>query len=111
MDYFKILNKFYDGKEWSVINDGTSYSDIEWEDPTPKPSQAHLTSLWNDNQTQLVNEIAANNRAGAYPDTGQLIVALWEKVMEGRSESADELQTLRDAVKAQFPKMEVTDAE
>lgn len=36
--------------------------------------------------------------------TDKLIVALWEAVIEGRFESAQELQRLREAVKAKYPK-------
>lgn len=32
-----------------------------------------------------------------------LTVALWEKMVEGRSAAADELQRKRDAIKEQFP--------
>ena len=46
-------------------------------------------------------------RARAYDDTGAttdaLIVALWEKLVEDRDESAAAVQKLREAVKARFP--------
>jgi len=39
-----------------------------------------------------------------YPSLDDLIVALWEQVVEDRSEVADEVQTAREVVKAKFPK-------
>ena len=39
-----------------------------------------------------------------YPSLDDLIVALWEQVVEDRSETADEVQTAREVVKARFPK-------
>lgn len=44
------------------------------------------------------------NGEGATIDN--LIVALWEKIVENDSTLADELQTKRLAIKAQFPKPE-----
>jgi len=43
-------------------------------------------------------------RKRAYPKTDDLIVALWEKVMEGRNGPAEELQAARLEVKNNFPK-------
>ena len=39
-----------------------------------------------------------------YPNQEDLLVALWEKVMEDRSASAEALQTIREKVKADNPK-------
>ena len=39
-----------------------------------------------------------------YPSLDDLIVALWEQVVEDRPEVADEVQTAREVVKARFPK-------
>ena len=41
-----------------------------------------------------------------YPPESDLIVALWEKVIENRPESADILQAQRLAVKEKYPKPE-----
>ena len=43
-------------------------------------------------------------RRAEYPPTDELIIALWEKVVEGRPESATILQAKREAVKIKFPK-------
>lgn len=43
-------------------------------------------------------------REAEFPSEKELIVALWEKVVEGRPESADALQALRIAVKEKYPK-------
>ena len=43
-------------------------------------------------------------RAKEYPSTDKLVVALWEKVVEGRPEEADKLQAERLAVKQKYPK-------
>lgn len=43
-------------------------------------------------------------RRAEYPSADELIVALWEKVVEGRPEAAADLQTKREAIKAKYPK-------
>lgn len=43
-------------------------------------------------------------RRAEYPKTDELIVALWEQVIEGRPESAAILQAERESVKLKFPK-------
>ena len=43
-------------------------------------------------------------RAKEYPRTDELVVALWELVVEKRPETANELQAKREAVKQKYPK-------
>jgi len=43
-------------------------------------------------------------RAKEYPSTDELIVALWELVVEKRPETANELQVKREAVRQKYPK-------
>lgn len=43
-------------------------------------------------------------RAKEYPSTDELIVALWELIVEKRPETANELQAKREAVKQKYPK-------
>jgi hypothetical protein len=45
-------------------------------------------------------------REKSYPKKEDLVIALWEMLVEGRTEQADRLQELRQAVKEQFPKPE-----
>ena len=57
-------------------------------------------------QAEFDAQAYARNRQKDYPSTDDLIVALWEKVMEGRSESADALEVKRQQVKTANPKPE-----
>ncbi len=43
-------------------------------------------------------------RKPEYPPTSDLIVALWEKVVENRPEEADKLQLKREDIKIKYPK-------
>ena len=44
-------------------------------------------------------------RRAEYPKTDELIVALWEQVVEGRPESAVILQAKREKIKLSYPKV------
>lgn len=48
--------------------------------------------------------VVASRRAADYPPLDALVVALWEKQVEGRDAAADDLQARRAAVKAAWPK-------
>jgi hypothetical protein len=43
IDYSQILTENYAGKVWSLV--GNSYDGLEWNDPSPKPTQAELDAL------------------------------------------------------------------
>ncbi len=45
-----------------------------------------------------------DKRRAAYPSCNDLIVALWERVIEDRPEASDVLEGLRQQVKQDFPK-------
>jgi len=57
-------------------------------------------------QAEFDAQAYARTRQQNYPSKDDLIVALWEKVMEGRSESADALEVKRQQVKTAHPKPE-----
>lgn len=70
---------------------------------TEKQRQAALAIL-----EAHVPEDYSDQRQVAYLQAGitahALVIALWERVVEGRPESADALQSKRSAIKARFPK-------
>jgi hypothetical protein len=46
----------------------------------------------------------AEQRAKEYPSADALIVALWERIVEGRPEASVAIQAQRAAIKAKYPK-------
>ena len=70
--------------------------------PTEEAIQVKLSEL----QADYESKSYARARQKEYPTTDYLIVALWEKVIEGRSESADALEVKRQEVKTAHPKPE-----
>jgi hypothetical protein len=91
-------------KKWQIVGDQT-YENIVWLDdnfvpPTKEEVGAELERLndeWNSKEYSRIRE-------SMYPSEKDLIVALWEMVVENRPEAANYLQENRDAVKNQIPK-------
>lgn len=63
---------------------------------------------YNAEVSRLEAEYAANqyqrDRAAEYPSINELVVALWEGVVEERMASVTKLEALRQAVKTKYPK-------
>jgi|TARA_R100001530_G_scaffold80565_1_gene56252 hypothetical protein len=69
-----------------------------------KPTQEFLESELQRQQAEYDSQEYARNRQAEYPSINELIVALWENVVEERAASVIELESLRQAVKARYPK-------
>jgi len=81
----------------NAINAGYFEADIEVKFVTDAEYQAILDSM---KPIPTYEDL----RRAEYPSTDELIIALWEKVIEGRPESATILQAKREAVKIKYPK-------
>jgi hypothetical protein len=55
-------------------------------------------------QAEYDSQEYARNRQAEYPTINELVVALWEGVVEERMASVTVLEGLRQAVKAKYPK-------
>ncbi len=55
-------------------------------------------------QAEYDSQEYARNRQAEYPTINELVVALWEGVVEERMASVTALEGLRQAVKAKYPK-------
>lgn len=62
---------------------------------TESPEITYLNTIWGDVETAPVVN---------YPSKDALLMALWERVVEGKETATDELQAAREQVKAEFPK-------
>ena len=84
---------------------GETYEDIEWLSsevimPSKEEVQASLDVLMEEyGLTQYKRD-----REVEYPTRDDLVVALWELVVEGDNLSAEELQTKRLAIKEKYSK-------
>ena len=71
-------------------------------DVAVKPTEQEI----NDKIAEYDSQAYSRNRQAEYPSIDELIVALWEGVVEERMASVTALEGLRQAVKDKYPKPE-----
>jgi hypothetical protein len=76
----------------------------EWNPDQPQPSEAEIEAAHNEWQAEHDAQEYARNRQAEYPSINDLIVALWENVVEERAASVISLEATRQAIKAKYPK-------
>jgi hypothetical protein len=74
-----------------------------WDGPDPQPTSEELEAAWVAIQDAYDNDYA-RKRLEEYPSVDELVVALWEGVVEERMASVTKLEIKRQAVKAKHPK-------
>lgn len=79
--------------------------EIEWHDTEQvQPTQDEIDAEWARLQAEYDSQEYARNRKAEYPTTDELVVALWEAVIEERMASSIDLQGKRTAIKEKYPK-------
>ena len=93
-------------EDFSLQNnsDGTPTFIAEWNSALPQPSEAEIETAHNEWQAEYDSQEYARNRQAEYPSLDELVVALWEGVVEERMASVTALEALRQAVKTKYPK-------
>ena len=76
---------------------------IRWDGPDPQPTKEELETAWTQIQTAYDNDYASK-RLAEYPSVDELVIALWEGVVEERMAAVTSLEGKRQAVKAKYPK-------
>ncbi len=84
--------------------DGVVYVS-EWKSAQPQPSEAEIEAAHAEWQAEFDAQEYARNRQAEYPSINELVVALWEGVVEERMASVTQLEAERQAVKARHPKV------
>ena len=77
---------------------------IKWLNGTEEISKSTILAEVKRLQADYDSKSYARGRQQNFPNEHDLLIALWEKVMEDRSESADALQAIRTQVKSDNPK-------
>ena len=77
---------------------------IEWSGSDPQPTEAELQSAWDSYVAEQAATQYKRDRAAEYPSIEALVVALWEGVVEERMAAVTALETIRQQVKARYPK-------
>ncbi len=91
-------------KKWQIVGDQT-YENIVWfEDDFVPPTKEEVAAELERLNSDWESKEYSRTRESMYPSEKDLIVALWEMVVENRPEAANYLQENRDAVKNFIPK-------
>ena len=90
--------------DYVLQNDGSGVYIAEWKSAQPQPSVAEIESAHNEWKAEYDTQEYARNREAEYPSINELIVALWENVVEERASAVVSLEAKRQAIKAKYPK-------
>jgi len=99
-DITHALRNLRPNSAWRYSNAGLDWWDESVEPPTDAEIQAEIVRL----QAEYEATQYQRDRAAEYPSIEALVVALWEGVVEERMAAVTQLETLRQAVKAKYPK-------
>ena len=84
---------------------GGTLAGLDWHSADiPRPTDAEIVAKLGQLQQAWADKEYQRLRAEEYPGIDALIVALWEQTIEGRPASAADLQVVREAIKAKYPK-------
>ena len=86
-------------------SDGQGTFIAKWMSAQPQPSEAEIETAHTEWQSEYDSQEYARNRQAEYPSINELVVALWEGVVEERMASVTQLEAERQAVKARHPKV------
>lgn len=95
IDYAAILTANYAGKSWVMA--GETYDGLQWNDESPKPTQAELDAQWPqvdyDNQCTIIG----NTRHAEYIKTSDPIFFEWQRGTKTQAEWDAAVQAIKDA--------------
>jgi len=90
--------------DYTLQDDGAGIYIKEWKSASPQPSEADIEIAHAEWQAEYDSQAYARNRQAEYPSINDLIVALWENVVEERASAVVSLEAKRQAVKTKYPK-------
>ena len=100
-----VLIRVHTG-QWFGWSDSKNkvYANLVIHGDQEKPTQEFLEAELSRLQSEHDAKDYARNRQAEYPSINDLIVALWENVVEERAASVISLEATRQAIKAKYPK-------
>lgn len=94
----------FERNEFVLEDSGSGAYIKEWKSASPQPTEAEIEVAHTEWQAEHDTQAYARNRKAEYPTTEELVVALWEAVIEERMASSIDLQGKRTAIKEKHPK-------
>jgi len=108
-DASQALKNIRPNSSWSLS--GNSYEGLEWfDDPSNKPTAQEIENECKKLVLEYEKLEYQRNRLRKYQKNGfsseKLVIALWEKIIEGNDVPADIIQEVRAQIKEDNPKPE-----
>ncbi len=91
-------------KDYVLQNDGDGVYIASWNSASPQPSVDDIEAAHAEWQAEQDATQYQRDRQAEYPPIDEIVVALWEAVIEERMASSVDLQGKRTAVKEKYPK-------
>ena len=91
-------------KDYVLRNDGDGVYIDQWNSELPQPSVDDIEEAHAEWQAEQDATKYQRDRKAEYPTLDELVVALWEGVVEERMASITALEAVRQAVKTKYPK-------
>ena len=91
--------------DFSLQNDGDGTYIREWWSASPQPSEAEIETAHTEWQAEHDSQAYSRNRQAEYPSIDELVVAMWEGVVEERMASVTRLEVLIQSIKTKYPKV------
>ena len=88
------------GAKFTNVHDVITWYSDDIAQPSDSDVDAEIVRL----QAEYDSQEYARNRQEEYPSLNELIVALWENVVEERAASVVSIESKRQAIKAKYPK-------
>jgi len=95
---------FVPHKDYVLQNDGDGVYIASWNSASPQPSVDDIEAAYAEWQAEQDATQYQRDRKVEYPSVDELVVALWEGVVEERMASVTALEAVRQAVKTKYPK-------
>jgi hypothetical protein len=90
--------------EFVLQDDGNGVYIKEWKSASPQPTETEIEAANAEWEAEHAATQYQRDRAAEYPSIEALVVALWEGVVEERMAAVTALETIRQQVKARYPK-------
>ena len=91
--------------DFTLRDDGDGVTYISnWSSASPQPTESEIETAHTEWQSEFDAQEYARKRQAEYPSINDLIVALWENVVEERAASVISLEATRQEIKAKYPK-------
>ena len=94
----------FERSEFVLEDSGSGAYIKEWNSASPQPTEAEIETAHAEWQADHDSKAYARNRQAEYPSIDELVVAMWEGVVEERMASSIDLQGKRTAIKDKYPK-------